>query len=368
MKIKQLGEKVRKMLANYTIPELNAIVIEGESGVGKTSIIFHEAIQSMIALVKNETAFKNMGLNEIEAEARSRVFFIPLGTIDEVVGLHGMTAVVNGKLETLFPEKFKGLWSRPEVPKVLILDEVNRCTDIKLMNSVQVFLDCGDRRRIGIRNCAVFGSQNPAGDVNYSGTEESDKAFDYRIIKYVLSLDKNDYEYVGDLRGWHNSVIDAATFLYEDSTDSNDAKFKNAFIPPRLLEQASCMINQGFSDLEDLQAACKEYTSLAGYISRSLRGELFKTMSLEELEKTNFGKDNVGVACIIASIRGIISVAKKTGDYNTVKRIGKIMERKEFPASLMAAVHRRFGNMETARHWATPELTKKLDDVKKGIV
>lgn len=362
MRFKEMNEKIRKYMKHEKgqFNELNAMIVEGPSGIGKSSAMYQTIIEEMSGIVKKEGKVKTA--SEIRKEAERRVIFISMGTMDDVIAMFGMAAAVNGKLEFLRPEKYQILWEEPETPKIIMIDELNRVDDIKMMNAIQVFLDRGDRKRNGIHNTVVFGTQNPSDDINYSGTEEADLALEYRIVKYVLNIGKEDLDYIAEFRNWRPEVVDAVNFLYEDQ------KQKNIFAP-RLLETASDLIKQGLTDVEDLRAGVKD-SQLGDTIFRACNGTLFKVLSLSELKELTPSSD-VGVAQLLASFRTIFNetipkVSKDPEAKKVIEDLGHVMC--NIPAHAMAAIHTRHAsNQAVLKVWAkNKDLNERVRKITAG--
>jgi len=416
MKLIQLQSFLKHHMHNTINPvtgyrqfqECNAMVIEGESGIGKTSAMMYHIEENLRGFVKEEAAAGLHGpemkeqvgkyirfqadnkevpvklADEVEGfiarEAASRIAFVPMGTMDDVAATQGMAAKVTNpdtgreELEYLHPKKYNFLWDKPHLPKVLFIDELNRVDTIKLMNSIQTQLDSGDRQRIGIFNTVVFGTQNPSTSNEYTGTEEADKALEYRVIKLTLELGKDDFEYLAQFRNWEDPVVDARNFMVEDERKNEEG----AVNTPRLMEQCSLALKRYHEKPHEIPqelligcaAGDKQYGDC---VWKAANGKLFKLLSLEEMKKMSAEgfRNDLKIAQIIASFRKVIREHKdlamnKPGSKKALEDLGVVLTK--LPDSAMAAIHTRFSTLSIlATIWANnKDIATKIMKIKSG--
>lgn len=347
----------------------DTVILEGDSGIGKTSALFSTICSSMEELVANENGVSNVDESfrkKYGQEILDRIIVTSMGGTEDATRFLGMSVPYEGKLRFMRPEEFETLRYNDGKQRVLLLDETNR-VDPLTSNGVQPYLGASDRRIKGLHNVSVFGTQNPAED-RFIGTHLQDEAFNRRtVIFHIDNPTMDDLVYVSQLRRWHESIIDGLEFLLEDNRTVN----AEAVPVPRILENISNFVNSGIIEEEFFQAALPKHPQIGKVLYDSACGTLFKVMTPEEMLDAVTNKQTTKLVQFMASFRKAINglSGAPTSEQNRVyDLLGKVSL--GVPATYLAAIHKRFsGNINLAMRWAqNKELTNRVNNIRGGLL
>jgi MoxR-like ATPase len=167
--------------------QFDAVILEGNSGVGKTSALYANVIaatEELVALENKVPAIDAAFRKKYREEIENRIIVVNMGGSEDATRFLGMPVPVDYKLHMLRPEEFMALEINDNRRRTLILDEVNR-VETMVSNAVQPYLGSSDRKLKGLHNVVVFGTQNPAED-RFLGTNIQDEAFHMRTITFHI--------------------------------------------------------------------------------------------------------------------------------------------------------------------------------------
>lgn len=354
MKLREALNIVEKVITNFVgnNMEFDTFLLEGHSGVGKTSGLLQTIKETLKKVLESE------GVQLSDAEIDKRILFINMGGGEDSTRFLGMPVPIDGELHMLKPKEFETLIKSNEF-KILILDELNR-VDQMTANAVQPYLGAADRAALGIKNTLVFATQNPATD-EFIGAQLQDKALSLRTVNLIIDNPTlEDIVQLGDERDWAPEILDALEYTVEE-----DSKVDQRDLPaPRLLEKLSNLIKIGVVDAQLFQSVLPDHAAFAALVIRACNDDLLKTMTLEELKEAAEAEQLNRVSEIIINFRKIVNSIPKGSKGNAVwDKLGEILLL--INPSFMAAVHRRFFHKpQAAFAWSkNRDLKEKIKEV-----